>query len=162
MKYAKRFFSRHLLLTLTLLFGLVGFAQANEAQVKKVLAMDVAPDGIVFEVVSGDKAYLKTALDRFEAYQKQLKEKFPNIELAIVSHGSEQFSLTKQNKAAFKDTHKQVQRITEGDVPVHICETHASWYDISAEDFPDYVSVSSQGPQQIRDYQELGLLLIVL
>ena len=76
MKYAKRFFSRHLLLTLTLLFGLVGFAQANEAQVKKVLAMDVAPDGIVFEVVSGDKAYLKTALDRFEAYQKQLKEKF--------------------------------------------------------------------------------------
>ena len=162
MKYAAQSLSRYLLLTLTLLFGLVGFAQANEAQVKKVLAMESAPEGIVFEVVSGNKDYLKTALDHFEAYQKQLKEKFPDIELAIVSHGSEQFSLTKQNKDAFKDTHRQVQRITEGDVPVHICETHASWYDISAEDFPDYVSVSSQGPQQIRDYQELGFLLIVL
>ena len=162
MKYTKQSLRQYLTLTFILLSALTGFAHANEAKVKKVLAMEAAPDGIVFEVVSGNKDYLKTALDRFELYQKQLKEKFPDIELAIVSHGSEQFSLTKQNKEAFKDTHQQVQRITQGDVPVHICETHASWYDISAEDFPDYVSVSSQGPQQIRDYQELGFLLIIL
>lgn len=162
MKSLIQLFRRYLLMAFVVIAGMSGGAQANEQKVNNVLAMETAPDGIVFEVVSGNRAYLKTALDRFETYQKQLKEKFPEIELAIVSHGSEQFSLTKQNQQKFKSTHDQVQRITDSDVPVHICETHASWYDISAEDFPDYVSVSSQGPQQIRDYQELGFLLIVL
>jgi len=149
-------------LVFSLVLGVTSLAQANEDKVNQVLAMETAPEGVVFEVVSGNKDYLKSALDRFEVYQKQLKEKFPEIELAIVSHGREQFSLTKQNQMTFKGTHEQVQRITDSDVPVHICETHASWYDISAEDFPDYVSVSAQAPQQIRDYQELGFLLIVL
>ena len=162
MKKMTQLFSRYFLMAFLLIAGISNVVQANEQKVNEVLAMETPPDGIVFEVVSGNKDYLKTALDRFEIYQKQLKEKFPNIELAIVSHGSEQFSLTKQNQQAFKGTHEQVQRITGSDVPVHICETHASWYDIAAEDFPDYVSVSSQGPQQIRDYQELGFLLIVL
>lgn len=162
MKQAIQSFGYYLSTALLLMLGLVGLSQASEEQINKVLAMEEAPEGIVFEVISGKKDYLKTALDTFEIYQKQLKEKFPDIELAIVSHGSEQFSLTKQNQEIFKDTHQQVQRITDAEIPVHICETHASWYDITAEDFPDYVSVSSQGPAQIRDYQELGYLLIVL
>lgn len=137
-------------------------AKASDVEIEKILAMKTMPDGIVFEVVSGNEDYLKTALSKFERYQKKLKAKFPKIDLAIVTHGSEQFSLTKDNKKKYAETHKRVQRISDSDVPVHICETHASWRDITAEDFPDYVNVSAQGPIQIRQYQELGYILIIL
>lgn len=137
-------------------------AIGSNSEIEKILAMKTMPDGVVFEVVSGNEDYLKTALNKFELYQKKLKAKFPDIDLAIVTHGSEQFSLTRENKTKYADTHKRVQRISDSDVPVHICETHASWRDITAEDFPDYVNVSAQGPIQIRQYQELGYILIIL
>lgn len=137
-------------------------AKASDAEIDKILAMKTIPDGVVFEVVSGSEGYLKTALNKFELYQKKLKAKFPKIDMAIVTHGSEQFSLTKDNKKKYTETHKRVQRISDSNVPVHICETHASWRDIVPEDFPDYVNVSAQGPIQIKQSQELGYILIVL
>jgi hypothetical protein len=45
---------------------------------------------------------------------------------------------------------------------VHVCETHAGWYGVTAEDFPDYVDVAPTGPGQINLYQELGYDLIVI
>jgi hypothetical protein len=45
---------------------------------------------------------------------------------------------------------------------VHVCETHAGWYGVTAEDFPDYVNVAPTGPGQISLYLELGYELIVI
>ena len=143
-------------------FGFSASLSANEAQVNALLALKKAPVGIVFEVVSWDEAYLKTALDDFEKYQKQLKAKFPKIKLAIVTHGNEQFSLTESNKEKYKATHKQVQRITQTEVPVHICAGHAKMRSIDVKAFPDYVSVSPRGPGEIENYQTLGYSLIIL
>ena len=145
-----------------LLFGLTTTVSANEAEVNQLLAKKTAPVGVVFEVVSWDEAYLKTALDAFEKYQKQLKEKFPEIKLAIVTHGNEQFSLTEANKKKYQATHKQVQRITESEVPVHICAGHAKMRAIDVEAFPEYVSVSARGPGEIENYQSEGYILIIL
>ena len=47
-------------------------------------------------------------------------------------------------------------------VLLHVCETHAGWYGVSAEDFPDYVDVAPTGPGQVSLYQELGYDLIVI
>ncbi len=57
---------------------------------------------------------------------------------------------------------QQVQALVAEDVPVHVCETHAGWYGVSAEDFPDYVDVAPTGPGQVALYQELGYDLIVI
>lgn len=142
--------------------GVFSMSVASEEEVAKILQMETAPEGVVFEVVAGDEAYLKTALDKFEVYQQQLKEKFPEIGLSIVSHGSEQFALTTANQEKHADAHSLVQRIIKTDVPVAVCGGHAKWRGLSDEDFPDYVEVPASGPAKIRDYQELGYLLVIL
>jgi intracellular sulfur oxidation DsrE/DsrF family protein len=60
------------------------------------------------------------------------------------------------------EIHQQVQALVAEDVPVHVCETHAGWYGVTAEDFPDYVDVAPTGPGQVSLYQELGYDLIVI
>lgn len=141
----------------------ISTSQAGEYTMEEVLALQEAPTGVVFEVVSGNEDYLQTALADFEEHQKQLKTQFPDIKLAIVSHGSEQFALTTSNQQAQSATHSLVQRLTGDDsVPVHICAGHASWRDLKAEDFPDYVTVSKSGPGAVRDHQAQGYLLVML
>ncbi len=80
----------------------------------------------------------------------------------MVSHGAEQFELTTDNKKDAKESHKLVQRLVAADIPVHICETHASWRGVVAEDFPEYITPSPQGPAQIKQYQELGYILVLI
>ncbi len=48
----------------------------------------------------------------------------------------------------------------EQEVEVHICGTHAGWFNSDESDFPDYVDVAPVGPTQIGQYQELGYHLI--
>lgn len=150
------------LIAMLFLFSFSASLSANEDQVNELLAFKAAPVGVVFEVVSWEEGYLKTALDNFEVYQKQLKAKFPDIKLAIVSHGNEQFSLTEANKEKYKDTHKQVQRITQTEVPVQICAAHATMRAVNVKAFPSYVSIVARAPEEIAKYQALGYTLIIL
>lgn len=154
-------------LTLLIFLGLcllsLSVFASDKQDINKILAMKEAPDGVVFELIgSEDSQYLPNALNKVETYKNTLKQKFPNIELAVVSHGAEQFELTSDNATKEKKSHNIVKRITLGDVPVHICATHASWRGIDEEDFPEYITVSAQGPIQIRQYQELGYILVVV
>ena len=155
------YFKHFMLLALCLIS--VSVFPNDKAEINKILAMPNAPDGVVFELIGSENStYLPNALTKVESYKDQLKKKFPEIEIAVVSHGAEQFELTTNNAKKEKKTHSIVKRISNDDVPVHICETHASWRDVAAEDFPEYITVSAQGPIQIRQYQELGYILVVV
>lgn len=134
----------------------------DEALVADLLAQDPAPDGVVFELIGNEGDYLLNALKKVENYKKQLQEKFPELDIAVVSHGAEQFNLTKSSQSEEKEAHAFVKQLVAEDVPVHICETHASWRGVTPEDFPDYITVSSTGPAQIKVYEELGYTLIVI
>jgi len=135
----------------------------DKAKITAILEMKEAPDGVVFELIGGDDGeYLPNALSKVENYKKQLKKKFPKIDIAVVSHGAEQFELTTDNAELEEKSHSIVKRITSDDVPVHICETHASWRGVHADDFPKYITISSQGPAQVRQYQEIGYLLVIV
>ncbi|MGB1311891.1 MAG: hypothetical protein ACPG47_11800 [Leucothrix sp.] len=134
----------------------------DQEKVAEMLAETEAPDGVVFELIGNEGDYLLNAIKKVETYKAQLQKKFPELEIAVVSHGSEQFNLTKAKQSESKDTHTRVQRLVADDVPVHICAVHASWRDVAPEDFPDYISVSSTGPAEVRNYQALGYTLIVV
>ena len=151
-------------MVLILMFFLSCSAIANDKEdIDKILNLAISPDGVVFELIGSENSqYLPNALSKVESYKFQLKMKFPDIEIAVVAHGSEQFELTKSNANKEKKSHDLVKRITLDDVPVHICETHASWRGVGAEDFPEYITVSAQGPIQIKQYQELGYILVVI
>lgn len=159
--YKRLFFS--------LLFGFFTFSSSavfavddDQQDVLDLLAEDKAPDGVVFELIGNEGDYLLNALEKVKSYKEQLQKKFPKLDIAVVSHGSEQFNLTKNNQGKSKEAHSHVQRLVASDVPVHICETHASWRGVTSDDFPDYITVSATGPAQIRQYQELGYILVVI
>ena len=134
----------------------------DQQKVADLIAEDDAPFGVVFELIGNEGDYLLNAIKKIEIYKEQLQKKFPELDIAVVSHGSEQFNLTKSNQSEAKEVHTRVQRLVSSDVPVHICKVHASWRGVAPEDFPDYITVSSTGPAEIKQYQEVGYVLVVV
>ncbi len=143
------------------LFILAANTQANNQQeIEQLLAQKDAPFGVVFEIVEGNDDALQWAIPAVNKYIKQLRERFPDIGLAVVSHGSEQFGLMKNQQKENTAVHTAVQSLVASDVPVHVCGTHASWRGKTADDFPDYVDVTPAGPTEIRNYEAMGYVLI--
>ncbi|MEM7292619.1 MAG: hypothetical protein AAF420_04360 [Pseudomonadota bacterium] len=144
-------------------FGVVTVLSAVSAsadQIATILAGDEPPEGIVFEIVEGDEDALDTLMPRVLTAIEQVRAKFPETEFAVVSHGREEFALQSDAREEHNEMHALVISLVNDDVPVHVCETHAGWYGVTAEDFPDYVNVAPTGPGQIALYEELGYELI--
>jgi intracellular sulfur oxidation DsrE/DsrF family protein len=145
-------------LTVSFIFG--SFAQADE--VARFLQMSPLPHGVVFEIVESDEDRLSLLLPKVKEAIRMIKATHAETEFAVVSHGREEFALQSKNQQKYAEIHQSVKSLVAADVPVHVCETHASWYGVSAEDFPDYVNVAPTGPGQINLYLELGYHLIVI
>ena len=146
-----------------LIFSASSFASNSEEEVEQLLSLKQAPTGIVFEIVSSSVDSLEWALPKTQQYIKKLRDRFPKLDIAIVTHGSEQFALQTSNTKKFKKVHSLTQQlVTNDNVPLHVCGTHASWRGLSEEDFPDYVDVAAAGPATINDYISLGYTLIKL
>jgi len=145
-----------------LFFGLLtNVAFASDAKIQKLLLASKAPAGVVFEIASSDADALTWAIPKIREYSKQLRTKFPKLDMAVVTHGREQFSLQKSNSSEYQKVHDEVAELAKsGDIPVHVCQTFAAWNGVDPEDFPEYVTVSATGPQQVNDYMELGYTLI--
>jgi len=137
-------------------------AVSSDTKIANILKADKAPEGVVFEIVRGPSG-LTWAIPKIKKYVLVLRKKWPKIKIAVVSHGNEQFALTKKNQPKFKQVHKGVKELTSGfGVPVHICQTYAGYKGVSPEAFPKYVTVSGQGPQEIKNYREFGYKLVII
>lgn len=151
------------LITVCLLPVNVQAKDVNQEEINQLLSSDPPPFGVVFEVIQGDRSALDWAMPRVKVFAQQLREKFPDIGIAVVSHGKEEFALMTSKRDEHKEMHKTVQSLVKDDkIPVHVCGTHASWYGKKPEDFPDYVDVAPAGPTQISNYEDMGYHLIVL
>lgn len=134
---------------------------ANDIQVQNIISSSKAPIGVVFEIASSDPDALRWAIPKIKRYSMQLRAQFPKLELAVVTHGREQFALQKINSVEYQKVHNEIKQLAESeDIPIHVCQTFAAWNGVDPEDFPDYVAVSVTGPQQVNDYLELGYTLI--
>jgi intracellular sulfur oxidation DsrE/DsrF family protein len=116
----------------------------------------------VFEIVEAGEDDLKELLPKVRQIIETIRTEYPDIEFAVVSHGREEFALQTRNQGIYSGIHDNVRSLVEDDVPVYVCETHAGWYGVTAEDFPDYVNVAPTGPGQISLYEELGYYLVVI
>ena len=144
------------------LFLLGASANANDVSINSLLARHEVPEGVVIEIVTSDNKGLEWALPRAEDYIKQLRQRFPDLAIAIVTHGREQFALQKSKQNKHKALHKKTRSLLQNDVQLHVCGTFAGWRGLSEEDFPDYVNVAAAGPSQINDYRALGYEVIVI
>lgn len=135
-----------------------GAARASsDREVAELLERGRPPAGVVFEIMSADERALDWALPQVNGYAERLRERFPGLSIAVVTHGNEQFALRADSGPRFAELHEQVRALrARRDVPVHICGTYADMRGVGPESFPAYVDVAPSGPSQIRGYQELG------
>lgn len=136
---------------------------ADPPRLRAILDAERPPPGVVFEIVSGDPQTLRWAIPQVTDYTNRLRARFPGLPIAVVTHGKEQFALTREKREQFAGVHASVERLArDQDIPVHVCETYATMHRVEAEAFPDYVAVTAAGPVQIKNYQEVGYVLIKL
>jgi len=136
---------------------------SNQEKVDQIVKRQTPPFGVVFEIVEGNKKDIRWAIAEVKKYAKQLRKRFPDLGIAVVSHGREEFALMKSEENNYKEAHAEVKSLVQDDaIPVHVCGTHASWYGKSEKDFPDYVDVTPAGPTQIANYVDMGYEKIVL
>lgn len=154
---------RHLFTWLLSALLFSGPLAASEGPVERLLARPEAPAGVVFEIVSGDDDLLTVLLPQLKRDIGRLRARFPDLPIAVVTHGSEQFALLARERERQAETHALVEELVRSEqVDVHVCGTHAAWEGHVPEDFPDYVDVSPAGPAQINDYLNLGYERILL
>ena len=150
------------LFSLVLLVAFAGLALADVA-VDRLLAADEAPVGVVFEILEDDEDSLRWALPEVARLSTQLRKRFPGLPIAVVTHGREQFGLlANEVDGPLAPVHDNAQQLRAEGVDLHVCGVHAGWDGYTPEDFPAYVDVAASGPAQIRDYRNLGFLLIKL
>ena len=152
--------ARYLLLTLILPFSLLFSGAVSAKTVKEILALSEAPPGVVFEILAPNPQQWQRIQPRLMDAIESLRSTFPDIDIAVVSHGNEQFALTTENESKFPLLHQGVRDLGESGVDVHVCETFASWSNVTADAFPDYVDVAPSGPAQINNYVAMGYLLV--
>lgn len=151
------------LVTTALAWGTLASAAGNDEEMARLLALDAAPSGVVFEIVSSRSDTLTWAVPAVRRYAEQLRVRFPGVPLAVVTHGREQFALMREKRGEYSAVHDEVRLLREQvHVPLHVCGTFAEMNDVAAEDFPEYVDVAAAGPAQIADYQKLGYTHIKL
>jgi intracellular sulfur oxidation DsrE/DsrF family protein len=150
-------------ITLVMFFlTLTGLTYADP-QVDRLIKSTEEPDGVVFEILEDDDDALGWALPKVAKLSRQLRERFPHIPIAVVTHGREQFALLADEvDGLLAPIHDQARQLRDAEIDLHVCGTHASWDGNTPEDFPAYIDVSPSGPAQIRDYQNLGFTVIML
>lgn len=145
------------------LASMEAMATDDQKEVDYILKMETPPFGVVFEILEGDANALDWAIPQVIKFSKQLRGKFPDLAIAVVSHGKEEFGLVKSKAKQKATLHNNVKSLVQDqDIPVHVCGTHASWYGKSAKDFPDYIDVTPAGPTQIANYEDMGYEKIVM
>ncbi len=156
-----RFF---LLLSCAALFGLAWASPALSTTVDLLLAQDKAPPGVVFEIVEHDAQALEWAVPLVAWETQRLRNKFPNLDIAVVTHGREMFALQITDKRnANHAMQTQLEQLVKTDkVAVHVCGTHAGWRGLDPEAFVGFVDVTPSAPAQINNYRELGFVVVRL
>jgi intracellular sulfur oxidation DsrE/DsrF family protein len=136
------------------------WAAAPDSEMDRVLALEKAPPGVVFEVVSGDPDRLNAVIPQVTVYAERLRARFPELPVAVVTHGAEQFSLLASETNRYAELHAQVRALTGENVDVHVCGNHASWRNKTVADFPDYVDVAVAAAEKMGEYRDLGFIAI--
>lgn len=147
-----------------LLLLLVVAAASAETEVERLLARETAPTGVVIEILEEDETALVWALPEVERLAQQLRSRFPELPIAVVTHGLEQFGLlTIEASEPFGSVHGLARSLTTGsEVDLHLCGAHAGWYGRDGDDFPDFVDVTPSAPALLNDYRALGYEVVRL
>ena len=131
------------------------------ADVQALLDRQTEPEGVVFDIETLEPNALPELADYVKQQIQILKQRYPDLDIAVVSHGAEEFALQKNAQSQNPDVHAVFRSLVDNDaVSVHVCGAVAGLKQLTKEDFPDFVSYSESGMAQINDYRALGYIII--
>jgi len=129
--------------------------------VKALLEGSEAPDGIVFDIETLDENALTELAPYVKKQIQLLKKSFPDADIAVVSHGTEEFALQTQAAEQNAELHNMFnQLVVDSGVSVHVCGAVGGLKKLTQDDFPEFVSYSESGLAQLNDYKALDYKVI--
>jgi intracellular sulfur oxidation DsrE/DsrF family protein len=157
------------LLTVTLLFA-SPVEETNAAEEEFPELADIRgivetgePEGVVFLVMDHDIEAYYWVLPRLERYVRMLHEKWPELPLAVLSHGEEIFSLLVKNESEYPSFHQRLRDLVSTHaIDVQVCGAYASMSGVDETEFADFVDVVPSAPSQVTDYRLMGYRVVSL
>ncbi len=131
-------------------------------EVDQLLAKNKESVGVVFEIMTWDKNAWEWAAPMVKQFRQELLAKYSDLDIAIVSHGGEQFDLTKEKNKTSNKPLETLKSLSNEGVDVHVCGTHSSWQNVSDDAYVEFIDVSPSAPAQINDYIKLGYVHVTL
>ena len=130
-------------------------------QINAVINANEAPPGVVLVIYEYDESALTWIMPRLLYYVTLIHQRFPDLPVAVVSHGEEMLSLTRENAEIYPEVHFDLETLVkELDVVFHVCGSFATLNDLAESDFPDVIDVVPFGPAQVNDYKSLEYVVI--
>ena len=130
-------------------------------QIDAVINATEAPPGVVLVIYEYDESALTWIMPRLLYYVTLIHQRFAGLSVAVVSHGDEMLSLTKENAGVYPEVHFDLETLVkELDVVFHVCGSFATLNDLAESDFPDVIDVVPFGPAQVSDYKSLDYIVI--
>jgi intracellular sulfur oxidation DsrE/DsrF family protein len=121
------------------------------------------PDGVVFLVMDHDIEAYYWVLPRLERYVRMLREAWPQLPLAVLSHGDEIFSLLARNESEYPSFHQRLRDLVSTyELDVQVCGAYASMSGVDETEFADFVDVVPSAPSQVTDYRHMGYQVVNL
>ena len=130
--------------------------------VQALIVADLDPDGVVFEIITWKDNSWDWAAPMLQTATRQLRDKYPGIEIALVSHGNELFDLALENNHRLNPAMQTLQSLSEEQVDFYVSGDYAKYKHLGTKDFLPFVDVSPSGSAQLQDFINLGFSHIVL
>jgi intracellular sulfur oxidation DsrE/DsrF family protein len=130
--------------------------QFRHSSVDTLISNNVEPEGVVFEILEWRDNTWKWASPMIKSLRNQLQNKYPELEIAIVSHGDEQFELTKNRESQQPQAINILNDMVMNGVSLHVCGVNSGWNNVGDDEYIDIVDVAVSGPAKINDYIMLG------
>lgn len=131
-------------------------ADFQNAALQQLLLARQAPDGVVFEITAWKDNSWDWAAPLLRRYVDQLREKYPGLDIVLISQGAELFDLARRAKLQETPALRQLARLSEEGVSIYISGDYAKWKRLGEKDFVDFVDVAESGGALLEDYIELG------
>ncbi|MFT5221548.1 MAG: intracellular sulfur oxidation DsrE/DsrF family protein [Planctomycetota bacterium] len=151
-----------LVASLLLVTGLVHAAEFYDAKVEQLIAQEQEPDGVVFELMTWEDNSWNWAVPLLGQFIRQLQQRFPGLDVALVSHGAEMFDLSLRADKKDDPAIKQLEGLYSNGLEVHVSADYAKYKRLDANSFLDFVDVPDSSDAQLENYQQLGFVLIRL
>ena len=130
--------------------------------VQALIDGDAEPDGVVFEIITWEDNSWDWAAPMLQTATRQLRDRYPGIEIVLISHGNELFDLALKNNHPPKPAMQTLQGLSEEQVDFYVSGDYAKYKHLGMKDFLPFVDVSPSGTAQLQDFINLGFSHIVL